>query len=176
MLPPPKSTRSRNPNSLVHIQIKFKSQFEFAPRATKESEFLALVDFRDKAFAVETVVTDCTGWRRPIGCLIFKGHFLQKSLINSSSFTGNDLRLKASCGSSPSCTNSWKWYPRSHRSLSRSYVDRLVGCVYVYRILIAVSSLLHRQTCWLRICLYVCVYIPRILSAISLHSLSLLRR
>jgi len=140
--PPPNSTRSRNPNSLVLTQIKFKSQFEFAPRATTESEFLDLVDSGGKAFLVENVVTDCTGWRRPIGCLIFKGLVPQKSLINSDLFYGKWLATKASYGSSPSCTNSSKWYQRSHRSRSRSYIDRLVGCVYVYKILSAVSSLL----------------------------------
>ena len=37
---PPKSTKSRNPNSWVHIQIKPKSQFEFVPRDAEKSEFL----------------------------------------------------------------------------------------------------------------------------------------
>jgi len=52
----PKSTKSRNSNSLVQIQITLKSQFKFVPRDTKESEFVELVSLGDAAFPVETVI------------------------------------------------------------------------------------------------------------------------
>ena len=44
---PPKSTKSRNSDSSVQIQIKPKSKFEFVPRDSEDSEFLDLVDSGD---------------------------------------------------------------------------------------------------------------------------------
>jgi len=55
----------------------------------------------DRIFCVNSLHT---GWRRPIECLIFIGHFSQKSPIISDSFPKNNLQLKASNGSSPPCS------------------------------------------------------------------------
>jgi len=51
-----KSTKSRNSNSSVPIQIKPKSQFEFVPQDTEKSEFLDLVDFGCVAILVEKII------------------------------------------------------------------------------------------------------------------------
>ena len=42
-----------------------------------------------------------TGWRRPIGCFISRGHLSKKSHIISGAFAKRDLQLKASYAVSP---------------------------------------------------------------------------
>jgi len=49
-----------------------------------------------------------TGWQRPIGYLIFTGHFLPKKPRISGSFAENELQLKASCASTSLCTSSMR--------------------------------------------------------------------
>jgi len=55
---PLKSSRFKNSNSSVRIQIKRKSRFEFLPRDTEDSELLDLMDFGDVAFSVETAIVN----------------------------------------------------------------------------------------------------------------------
>ena len=50
---PPKFSNSKNS---VQIQIQPKSQIEFVPRDTEESEFFDLVDFEGVSISGETVI------------------------------------------------------------------------------------------------------------------------
>jgi len=53
---PPKSTKSRNSNPSVQLQIKPKSQLEFVPRDTEKAEMLDLVDFGGVAISGGSVM------------------------------------------------------------------------------------------------------------------------
>ena len=68
----------------------------------------------------------CKGWCRVIGCLIFIGHFLQKSPIVCGFFAIHDLQLKASCDSTPPCTHSSCLY------VCRCINTRIYICSYTY--------------------------------------------
>jgi len=55
-----------------------------------------------------TVSHSTTGWRRPIGCLMFTGTFPQQRLSNSWLFCEKDLQFKESYESLPPCITSFK--------------------------------------------------------------------
>jgi len=76
---------------IVHLlQGCLEFRLSFRKRATHLRALLRKMIYKDKASQDST---NDTGWRRAIGCLIFIGHFPQKSLIISGSFAERDLQL-----------------------------------------------------------------------------------
>jgi len=67
----------------------------------------------DVSFTCVTRMDHVTGWRRPIGCLTFRGHFPHKSPMISCSFPERDLQLETSSASLLPCsdmTHSYVWH------------------------------------------------------------------
>jgi len=89
---PPKSTKSRNSNSSVHLQIKPQSQVESVPQDTKNSEFFELVDFGDAAFSAESVTSSIHSVLKHALNALFWHVFVYKRALQKSPM------ISASCG------------------------------------------------------------------------------
>ena len=63
---------------------------------------------------------DRTGWPRRTGCLIFSGHFLQKSPKISGSLTHRDLQLQAFYASWPPCSDDKKKRMEAEEKVERN--------------------------------------------------------
>jgi len=150
----PKSSKSRNSNSSVRIQIGSNISIWIVPRNTEKSKFLDLLDFGDIAFAVETVISRDTRTRQKLlwisrfggfgGCCTFSGNCYIKRHTHSSEI------LWISCFGwfGRCCTFSGNCYVKTHAHRVKYYFRSLHHTATYYNTLkhTATNCTLLQQT------------------------------
>jgi len=109
-----------------------------------------------KSSFLRSTLSDYTGWRRVIGCLILIGHFPQKSPIISGSLAKMTCNLRhAMCLGHPVAMNvSEKWYSRLSHSSVVDWVTLLYPkdtVDYYWVNLMYTNDTVHWQASWERV-------------------------
>ena len=81
-----------------------KENYDFKEPTNRSHPIQEYAEFYTHILVTHTRHLIYTGWRRCIGCLIFIGHILQKSLTVGGSFAERDLQLTASYAFLPPST------------------------------------------------------------------------
>jgi len=129
LLPPWPSTRStKMTDSFAPMALKYESQnskIETHTPARENNRGPRVILVKLSCVSVFEFSRPLSCTTRPIGWLIFMGHFQQKSPIISGSFAESDLQRKSSYGSSPlSCTTVFV------RSFCRGAKTHRMPCLY----------------------------------------------